>query len=432
MRHTLVKLQSHTARAILVCAVAAMAIAPACNETPPERGKNPPKIEDSLLPYCWGVESTSEGSGSDIQRVSSEYGVRIVSIENVQVNAAGIPLRVNVVECATPEDAKKMQLSFVAAGQDEQKFALSGPQVYKFICDNRLVAAKMRDLLGLLDKPVRRWRVEMEVAPLDRSLNDMEWNAYYNAAVQNHRDPDDEDAVFELLKMAPDFDFGNTLVLRMEKPDWGAPQYRFDPQPKEQTVVKDQVRVTFDDLPVVVDAPRVKVEAIVPTRSFTDYLPAKVDKYNNARKTDPWPMTHAEVGNVIAQCYNPQWTQRENAESILCWVYHNIEYRGDVVGSRYGAIQVMRQRYGHCWDRADVFITMCRLVELPAREVFGWLVGQGGHVWAQVYLDDEGWVSVDPTCSWLGVTDEYIPLFITESGHPPFVYTKIPKVTPIE
>jgi transglutaminase-like putative cysteine protease len=63
--------------------------------------------------------------------------------------------------------------------------------------------------------------------------------------------------------------------------------------------------------------------------------------------------------------------------------------------------------------------------------VYGWLYGESGHVWAQVYLEDEGWISVDPTCSWLGVTDEYIPLFISEDGHVPFVYTDHPRITPL-
>jgi transglutaminase-like putative cysteine protease len=69
------------------------------------------------------------------------------------------------------------------------------------------------------------------------------------------------------------------------------------------------------------------------------------------------------------------------------------------------------------------------MVKIPCRVVFGWLNGVSGHVWAEVYLDDEGWISVDPTCSWLGVTDDYIPLFISEDGHPPFVYTDFPEIT---
>jgi transglutaminase-like putative cysteine protease len=271
----------------------------------------------------------------------------------------------------------------------------------------------------------------MEVAPLERSHDDTAWNDFFNAAVANHRDPDDEDAVFTLLQLAPKFDFSNTLFVRRERPDWGAPEYTFTPAPVEEAPATDMLKVTFEDLLEPVGVPRVTIEAVVPTKSFTNYMPEKVNKFHCVRTTTPWPMARREVAAAVTECISPDWSPRLNVESILCWVYHNIEYKGDEVGSRYGVAQVLRQRYGHCWDKTDVFITMCRLAEFPARQVFGWLKGQGGHVWAQVDFDDEGWVSVDPTCSWLGVTDDYIPLFITEDGHPPFVYTAMPEVEPI-
>jgi transglutaminase-like putative cysteine protease len=143
-------------------------------------------------------------------------------------------------------------------------------------------------------------------------------------------------------------------------------------------------------------------------------------------------MAHDEVRKALTECWNYDWDLRTNIESVLCWVYHNVEYRSDVPGSRYGTLQALRQRYGACWDKTDVFISMCRYAQVPARQVFGWLYGREGHVWAQIYFDDEGWISVDPTCSWLGVTDDYIPLFISEDGHPPFVYTAHPEIEPVE
>jgi hypothetical protein len=392
----------------------------------------PPEIEDTLLPFCWGIRSTYGASESDLERMSKQMGTKLVSVDNVKINAAGIPLQVNVMVCPTEAGAKATYRHFVENGHPQDKFVVAGDRVYEFMCENRWVAAKMKDLLGLLEKPVRRWRVRMEVAPIDRSHDDMKWNDLYNAAVANRFNPDDQDAVSKILDLTPSFDFGSTLMLRMEQPQWGAPEYAFTPEPKNQSVVRDFLKVTFEDLPVVVNVPRVTIEAVVPTRSFANYKPEKVDKYACVRTTDPWPMARREVAMAITDCASPDWDQRLNVQSILCWVYHNIEYRGDKVGSRYGIAQTLTQKYGHCWDKTDVFISMCRLLEYPARQVFGWLEGQGGHVWAQVYFDDEGWVSIDPTCSWMGVTDDYIPLFITEDGHPPFVYTAVPEISAID
>jgi transglutaminase-like putative cysteine protease len=116
------------------------------------------------------------------------------------------------------------------------------------------------------------------------------------------------------------------------------------------------------------------------------------------------------------------------AERILRWVNGNIEFGGPVVGSRYGTKQVLAQGHGHCWDTSDVFITLCRAAGIPARQVGGWLVGVCGHIWAEVYLPGEGWVAVDSTASWLGVSSDYIPLFISEDGEAPFVYWNTPTI----
>jgi hypothetical protein len=389
-------------------------------------------ISADMLPICWELKDTYHAGTNDVESMAARFGARVSAIDNVKIDAAGIPLQVNIVVCPSNGEAKKTYDYFLGLGQPRSKFVLAGNQVYEFICDNNLVSAKMKDILGVLEKPVRRWQVEMEVAPLGRGHDDMDWNDLYVATSAHHRTPHDEDALMKILDLSPGFEFSNTLPIRMEAPTWGAPQYEFTPTPKNRNRVRDVLELTFDDLPVVVDVPRVKVKAVVATKSFADYIPETVDKYLCVRKTDPWPMSHDEVRKAITECVNRSWSDRKNMEAMLCWVYKNIEFRGDEVGSRYGTIQVLRQRYGHCWDKADAFIAMCRLVEFPARMVFGWLNGQGGHVWAQVYFDDEGWISVDPTCSWVGVTDDYIPLFISEDGHVPFVYTMTPVVTPLD
>jgi hypothetical protein len=389
---------------------------------------SPPPIDDTLLPFCWGIRSTVEGSPREVSTLAAKTGAAVESIVNYKVNAAGIPLQVNVVTCASAADADTLYRFFTKSGLPPGRFAAAGERVYEFISQNPGVAAKMKDLLGLGGRGVKVWRVEMEVVPLVRG-DDSRWNDFFNALSANRRDPEDEDAVMRVIDLSADFRFADSLRVRMEHPSWGAPTYSFSPQGTIDGELRDILTVAFTGLPRRVDVPRVEVFATVPTRSFAAYEPAAApDKYSLLRATDPWPVAHVAVRNALAECYQRDWPQRRNVESILCWVYHNIDYGGDQVGSRYGTLEVLEQRYGHCWDKTDVFISMCRMIDVPARQVYGWIAGQSGHVWAEVYLEDEGWVSVDPTCSWLGVTDDYIPLFISEDGHPPFVYADIPRI----
>lgn len=64
-------------------------------------------------------------------------------------------------------------------------------------------------------------------------------------------------------------------------------------------------------------------------------------------------------------------------------------------------------RRGVCQDFTILFITLCRLLSVPARYVCGYLwtgpkhanaaMGEASHAWAQVYLPEVGWRGFDPT-----------------------------------
>jgi len=91
---------------------------------------------------------------------------------------------------------------------------------------------------------------------------------------------------------------------------------------------------------------------------------------------------------------------------------------------------VIKQRFGHCWDYSDLFITLARSAGIPCRQVYGWLYGQSGHVWVEV-LTAEGWRAVDPTAG-MGCDSRYIPLFASENGSVDCVYTSMPKIKIVE
>ena len=63
---------------------------------------------------------------------------------------------------------------------------------------------------------------------------------------------------------------------------------------------------------------------------------------------------------------------------------------------------------------------------MPARQIMGWVDGMGGHIWAEAYIKNEGWIQLDATASFLGVSEDYVPFFIIEDGRVPAVYWDSP------
>ena len=115
---------------------------------------------------------------------------------------------------------------------------------------------------------------------------------------------------------------------------------------------------------------------------------------------------------------------------ILAWLRSRLRYGGPV-GSRQGPVKALAAGQGRCWDYTDVFVTLCRQAGIPARQVAGWLAGTSGHIWAQVWLGS-AWFDVDPTCTWLGVSEDYIPLALSEDGSMEFAYWGPPKIARIK
>jgi len=83
--------------------------------------------------------------------------------------------------------------------------------------------------------------------------------------------------------------------------------------------------------------------------------------------------------------------------------------------------KVLDQKFGHCWDFSDVFVTLCRASDIPARQVTGWLHGLSGHVWAEVLVDGNAWKPVDPT-SGIRCGSDYIPFMSSADGEISLLY----------
>ena len=125
-------------------------------------------------------------------------------------------------------------------------------------------------------------------------------------------------------------------------------------------------------------------------RSLLQTFSVGVKRGKSAPSADQSDVIHA----LEEACENVETPLYRMEHALHGWVNRSIRHAGRQ-GSRDGTLKVLKRGFGRCGDSADVLITLARAAGLPARLVAGWVVGLGGHFWAEVHIPRMGWVSVD-------------------------------------
>jgi transglutaminase-like putative cysteine protease/predicted glutamine amidotransferase len=96
-------------------------------------------------------------------------------------------------------------------------------------------------------------------------------------------------------------------------------------------------------------------------------------------------------------------------------IHREYQYRQGTTSLSTTPYDVYVNRRGVCQDFANLFICLCRLLNVPARYVCGYLYtgpthanaaqAQASHAWVQVYLPELGWKGFDPTNGVVTRTD---------------------------
>ena len=106
---------------------------------------------------------------------------------------------------------------------------------------------------------------------------------------------------------------------------------------------------------------------------------------------------------------------RDKVEKIYSFVTGHLEYDKNELYRNKGALSALRTGRGVCEEYATLFVGLSRAAGVPARVVNGytdprgtgevWDISPGEsfslngyrHAWAEFYVEDEGWLPVDPT-----------------------------------
>ncbi len=126
------------------------------------------------------------------------------------------------------------------------------------------------------------------------------------------------------------------------------------------------------------------------------------DEYLKPNRLGP---INGDIKKLADEIVKEKNTVLFKSRAIYDWVCQNTFRDPNTIGCGKGDVcELLKRPGGKCTDISSMFITLCKAVGIPAREVFGIRLGKKTeeditayqHCWAEFYLPGYGWVTVDP------------------------------------
>jgi len=257
----------------------------------------------------------------------------------------------------------------------------------------------------------------------------MACNPLFNLFLALRSDPN-EVAMRRIHELSKRFKFGRSLVLRDPKLGNESATHQFQPPATRVDATAGTVSYSFDQVPNRQSVPYVTATMEITVDGTGLWESAAAPAKALTAATPFWPADNPAVIALARQITAGKTTNGAKAMAILEWLApaKNLKY-SDQTGSRWGVGKVLEQKFGHCWDFADCFVTLARAEGVPSRQVAGWFYGSSGHVWAEFYREGKGWQQVDATgAGQLRCGIYHIPYFTSENGEMPILYVSMPRV----
>ncbi|MGB0578937.1 MAG: transglutaminase-like domain-containing protein [Limisphaerales bacterium] len=364
------------------------------------------------LPAGWKQLNTTSVPAIQLAGLSRRLGGRLTAAKNIHYNVRGAELKLIELTCHTERDAKVVHATMARFKKGERFLKRDGKKISEISSRSNRASIEATHVFQF--QPIEvTYRVEFDAVPINGG-DYMKWNQLFNAFLLHNRKPT-PDTEKRIAALARSFRKGDDIKLRRHG------------QGKKPSEV-----VTQPGSPAIrAGLPITAIIATIHSQTL-GFTPAEGDgEYTD--QTAHWPVDDPAIRKLAEAITQDLADPDRKVQAILKWFLdrENIRYDGKIKGSRYGVDKVIEQKFGHCWDYSDVFVTLCRASGVPARQVLGWHAYMQGHVWAEILKPGQGWIPVDPT-SGMACGSEYIPIMTTTDGEIPLVYASMPKISVIK
>lgn len=148
---------------------------------------------------------------------------------------------------------------------------------------------------------------------------------------------------------------------------------------------------------------------MIPARTNTEYLEG------NKKFLLPQEGIDSEDSDIISKAKElteDMPSDYKKAQAIFEFININMTYDTSEAYANKGSVSALKNMRGVCEEFATLFVAMCRAVNIPSRAVVGYMIQEEkqeisgdvivnksliNHVWPEIYLQDFGWVPVEPT-----------------------------------
>lgn len=129
------------------------------------------------------------------------------------------------------------------------------------------------------------------------------------------------------------------------------------------------------------------------------------------REKPPHIVFSERIKNLSAQIIGDEKNPLQKLKKIFTWVEENIPWASAREYSTIPSITeyAIENNHGDCGIQTLVFITLCRYNGIPAKWQSGWMLHPPEinlHDWAEIYVDNYGWLPVDQSFGIKNYLDE--------------------------
>lgn len=165
---------------------------------------------------------------------------------------------------------------------------------------------------------------------------------------------------------------------------------------------------------------KVTIERRVSLDTFVEDISTRADTLiddENKLFLEPQTKVESDDAKIIAKAKELTYdmsSDYKKALAIFEYVNTELDYNISSQYANKGALSTLENEVGVCEDFAALFVALCRAIDIPARVVVGYdletedkidddtdelitVYSLIDHAWAEIYLEDYGWLPVEPT-----------------------------------